>query len=901
MSPRGSLGAWSVAGVLALALRSTEPAGPAEPDMAAPRPVVVTASPAPARPEPPLVLDWGGCAYVLEGTPLRCVLGKDRTLQLWVSHPRASEVEVLVDGLPIGRKTYVRDEVIGLGLRVRAPVPARVLEVRVPGAPGAPALLGLRNLDDFEEDARAMLSKLDEAATSIEPLIDRGEHEAACARASGAIAIARREGLRSEALRVLTITTHQLQKHDAVDEALALLDEHRELCDGFPRARAEWHANRAPLLWRAGRLHEAAESYREAVRHAIRTDYTALANDTLSMYGELLVELGYFGAAQHWMHQVLPLARQELDDCELGSVLRTTAWAALGLEREGLPHDDATALYREALAIFGPRGTCPRPHKLPGIRLGLAEAELLRGRPEAALRQLDTHDPTRVKVSQIEEVWLAELELRVRLTRGEGDDALQRALQTLEAAAREAATPDARWRAATRRGDVRTAEGAPQAAIAAYSEAEDAADELAHLAVFGVSLATTAAERRASIEGLVAALVGEGRHDEAICAARRAQARAAQTVAREPGASAGYLRAKGEYEGLLEGAAFEPVKRRDRTLRQAAQQREALETELQALLQRSRSAAPPRCDELTSREPGELLVAILPVQGRWLVLAQDDEGTLAHAVEHLDTLVHSLPFEDRLPQAHRVRVLAQGQARELDVHRVSWSGAPLATRVPVVYGAEVLPHPRAEPASRHAVLLADPLQTLPGAKASIDDAAQVLADAGWPVERLPPALATPAAVREALASAWLFGFAGHADYPDDVDSGLWPPYAGGHAGRSAHLVLAESGRLEPHDVLLLPTTPALAILDACRAGPSVTRHGGISLVEALLARGTRAVLAAPHDLDDRSATVLAERVYAHLARNPDLPLAFSRAYAALWHEGPSAALTQAARFRVWVP
>ena len=84
-----------------------------------------------------------------------------------------------------------------------------------------------------------------------------------------------------------------------------------------------------------------------------------------------------------------------------------------------------------------------------------------------------------MKVSQIEAVWLPELELRARLARGEGRDALGPALRALEAAARVAATPDARWRAATRRGDVRAAEGAPQAAIAAYGEAEDAADELA--------------------------------------------------------------------------------------------------------------------------------------------------------------------------------------------------------------------------------------------------------------------------------------------------------------------------------------------------------------------------------------------------------------------------------------
>lgn len=906
MSPRRAPSRVSRGVALALALAGgcSESPAAAEPDGAAPIAVVVTPSPAPAQPEPPLELIWDGCAYVLEGSPYRCVLAEDRTLQLWVSHPRASEVEVLVDGVPIGREPYVRDELVGLGLRVRVPAGARELEVRVPGASGAPALLGLGDLAGFEKGARTVLDELEAAASGIVELMDAGKQQAAIMQAGKAIAIARREGLRSEALRVVAIATYHLQSHDAVDEALALLDQHRALFDGFPRARAEWHANRAPLLWRAGRLHEAAESYREAARHAMRTDSTALVIDTLPMYGELLVELGYFHAAQHWMHHVLPLARGRLDDCDLGSVLRTAAWAALGLEREGLPHDDATALYREALAIFGPGGTCNKPHKLPGIRLGLAQAELLRGRPEAALRHLETHDPTRARGSQLEAVRLTELELRARLARGDGPDALGPALRALEAAAREAATPDARWRAATRRGDVRAAEGAPQAAIAAYREAEDAADELARLAALGVSLATTAAERRASIEGLVAALVGEGHHDEAMCAARRAQARAAQTVVEpgvEPGASAGYLRAKGAYEGLLERAAFEPAKRRERTLQQAAQQREALEAELEALLQRSRSAAPPRCDQLTPREPGELLVAILPVQGRWLVLARDDDGTFAHAVEDLDALARSLPFEDRLTGARRVRVLAQGQARALDVHAMSWSGAPLATRVPVVYGAEVLSRQRAEPASRHAVLLADPLQTLPRAKASIDDAARVLADAGWSVERLPPALATPAAVREALASAWLFGFAGHADQPDDVDSGLWPPYAGGHAGRPAHLVLAEGNRLEPHDVLLLPTTPALAILDACRAGPSATRHGGISLVEALLARGTRAVLAAPHDLDDRSATVLAARLYAHLAGDPDLPRAFSQAYAALWREGPSPALTQAERFRVWVP
>ena len=148
------------------------------------------------------------------------------------------------------------------------------------------------------------------------------------------------------------------------------------------------------------------------------------------------------------------------------------------------------------------------------------------------------------------------------------------------------------------------------------------------------------------------------------------------------------------------------------------------------------------------------------------------------------------------------------------------------------------------------------------------------------------------------AGAWLKKYC-EGTPPPTVDQPKRWSYLSGVI--DAHLVLAEGNRLEPHDVLLLPTTPALAILDACRAGPSATRHGGISLVEALLARGTRAVLAAPHDLDDRSATVLAARLYAHLAGDPDLPRAFSQAYAALWREGPSPALTQAERFRVWVP
>jgi CHAT domain-containing protein len=171
----------------------------------------------------------------------------------------------------------------------------------------------------------------------------------------------------------------------------------------------------------------------------------------------------------------------------------------------------------------------------------------------------------------------------------------------------------------------------------------------------------------------------------------------------------------------------------------------------------------------------------------------------------------------------------------------------------VTYGADLPSH--ANPPESHAALvLSDPNGNLAAARDEGRDVASALARS-WNVVSLEGEDATSAAVRDALAHADLFHFAGHGR-------------AAGRAGWSSAMPLA-SGQLSLGDILALPRAPARVVLSACDGAHT----GGMSLAQAFLVAGSRAVVASTRPVRDDVARAITSALYESLVADPHADLA----------------------------
>lgn len=879
-----------------------------------------------------LRVEWGGCVRV-QGDGPTCVFDSGAPLRLWVEHPDAAGVRVAVDGSPVATERYAIDEQPGLGLRVALPDSARRLQLQIPSV-GEPWVLAVESVASRAEVDRAELEAIDDLTQQAwDAFEDPARWGDAKAKTDVAIDRARRAGQWSLAVDIALMATYPLW-HRARRPQIAqqVLDDIHATAQRYPRGMAAYASSSGHLHWAMGRLDDAARSYREATRHGLRMEDHERVVEPMSMYAEVLVELGYLGAAAHWSRHTARtldrfLARRSAEErarwaCDRGSVLRTNAWINLLLLQRGHPHQEPVVLYEQAEAIFEPRGECPHPAKLAGTRLGLAETHQYHGESARALEQLvELEGLTLDERMRADDLWL-----RAALARGHEPRALRAGLGRLVGSAARANTSEARWRVAVRRGDVHERLGEHEAAIAAYRAAEDELDGLVQLAAFGIGRAALGQAHQQGTDRLATLLLDLGRPDEALCALREAAARRAQVLAapRLPDERRGeiaqrvsaYLRAKQSHEQMLQTDGI-PTDEKQRARRQAQVVLRELQQRIDdALRMLGRARRRPSCLELNPRAAGELLLGLYPRGPHgddWLVVAQDADGTTAHRVLGVDatmgvdqrpTLAGLVlgPLAERVDRAVALRVLATGSARQLDVHTLPWKGELLLARMPVTYGTErPYREPTRWPTSPHAELVADPTGTLPEAEREIETIASRLAVEGWTVHRVPRKSADAEAVRDRLPTADLLHFSGHSGYPDADEHGLWPPYAGGTAGHASHLSLANFGRLTINDIVLCPDVPRVVVLEGCQAGALDTELGGMSLALAFVTAGSHAVIASPERLEDRWAAMLGPRLYDELVESEgfDAARALRRAQHALLTEPER--LRDIGRYRVFVP
>lgn len=823
---------------------------------------------------------YAGCTSVwLEREP-RCVFDSSEPLRLWIDALDPAEVTVLVDGEPWFGEDFHHDELEGFGLMVFLPPEARTLELEGPTID--PWRLGVVSTE------RATAAPADGIRTSRD--VDDQ-----------------------------LVAAYGQARAGHYDEALRTLERVRPDAQRYPKGRADHATYLGEVLWWQGRFHDAAVALREGVVFAIALDDAQLQYDAFPMYPAVLAELGYLEAAAEWSERVLALARDEPEifDCQaLAGLLSTLAWVDLSSSTiRGGSSRHARALLDEALTLVDMGGQCPTPSSVPAIVLSLALADLRDDDPAGALARLAEVRLVDATVDQ--QLRLLDMEVTALLERGETGSVVEQSLARLAKAVERVGTPEGRWRLALRRAELLVRQGRLDDGIAAYREAERYSHQLTELAAVGVGREAAASLHAESTEGLVATLVRQGWKHDAFCAAREAQARRTQAV-------------DGRHEDAVRRAELHEAATRyaaaRRTLDDALvlAKRSALEDEHQLVFEveraeqtlddlatrivRDRSTWRPDCDELTPRDPGELLLGLYAMSDGWFLFAEDERETNVHWLAggptrdlHDPSLGAELlaPFHAQLTDAQRVRVLAAGAAQSVDVHLLEWQGARLVEHKAVAYGAEL---PRRAPVGApdddpRALIVADPQRdlTMAGPEGLVMGIGLLLR--GWVVDAPTPAEADRERVREGLARASFFYYAGHAQH--DVGASQWgllPPYAGGTPAWPAQLTLRWPATFEIQDILLLEAAPRHVALLGCETGVPAPMGGGMSLALAFLVAGADEVIATPEKTPDEVALATGVRLLHGISEEGvSLTEGLRRAQADMLRAGQDVG-----RYRVWV-
>ncbi len=655
---------------------------------------------------------------------------------------------------------------------------------------------------------------------------------------------------------------------------------------------------RGVLAQRIGDLRSALEFLSAAASTAERTGLLAEQRLAQQVRGSVLAELGRSEDAaalyEHLQESPEP-DEQPAKSCFRVQQLNNQAWASLlTLEAGGVPRHAPEALLRQALDdLRGGAGLLCMDAQAEeaNLQLNLALASLHQGDTEAARRSLETYGrqaPEAAALPPLQRLWHQELQARLALEEGQPSRALE--LYDRLAAADPAAFPAARWRAQVGRGRALRVLGRPGDALVALEQAERLLDAESLGVPVHAGRDTFLSGREAAARLQVRLLLDAGRIDDALATARRNRARLllglrwADRLARLTPAEqarwdetlAAYQRQRAQLDA--EAADDWRLPADQLAVVRAARSRQG--QELAGLLDRALSVLGTAAPTLAPLRAGELVLLYHPVAGdppnaqrregsdaehgdRWVGFAATPDGVSIHWLADPGTLLSQprrlaealfTPVAAQIHAARRVRFLPYGQLRGVDLHALPFDAEILLAAVPVTYGLdlEAVSGGRAE--SARALLVADPLEDLPAARAEVAVIADLLraSEPGWELRRLEGAAAEAGTVRALLEEVALFHYAGHGRF----------------AGWSSALPLAGGGRLTVGDILALQRAPAQVVLSGCETGRAASSSAveSIGLAQAFLAAGSRRVLAAVRPVRDRAA---ADLVTAWYRRRPD--------------------------------
>ncbi|HEX8795105.1 MAG TPA: CHAT domain-containing protein [Polyangiaceae bacterium] len=847
-----------------------------------------------------LEVEVSGCSAVLRGGV--CELKPGKELRMWLPGVEDDAVHVLADGaeLPValtpwpdGRTARVT---IPAGSASTVEVHARIAagdavgHVRVVPAPSRPP-------PSAEISYRARLE------------LQGGRIPEAIADFRTSIAQHAAEGRMSEAADDAGALVWTLQERDRIAEARAALDEERTFAAEYPEGRVQVVDGEGLVAWVTGDLRTAVRRAREASEHAARLgdEYRRQAF-TLTL-GLRLQDLGRYAESTALFRRLL--AEKEVEKCMRGDLLTNIGWGdelAFDADPDSDAGEDPIEPIDQATAVF--RGACPDPNRLANDLENAALAHLQHGRLDAARAALAEakrveHDPPAVVA-----IFWHQLAGRIALAGSHAAAALREFAAAADMAAALGSSTDG-LAAAEGKAAALEALGRQRDALAALDDADARIDSIAASVPLGEGMAGfLAAVDRAAVRR-VSLLVQLGRTTEALQAARSWRARLLERVRTAlaieqlgPDARARWQDAVGRYRALRgemdADTAHDWELPADR-LAAARARRDASGAQARAIIDDALSAlprTPPPSDAPAPLAPGDLELLYLRAPSGWLGFARDAQSVSVARIAAIDprsdpaTLAATAlgPFDAAIAAAGRVRFLPYRRARSIDFHALPWRGSPLLDHVPVEYGLGIDEPAAGTDAGSLAVVVADPGGDLPAARAEADAVSEALTKSGrWHVTDLRGAAAGGDALRNALGSAALLHYAGHASY-------------GGPDGMDSALSLAGGQRLTPADILALPRTPPTVTLFGCDTGRESASGAfdALGLSTAFLVAGSRAVVATSRVIDDGLARQVAGEFYRRLldAPTPDASAALRSAVLSVRDRAPS---SDWAAFRVLVP
>ena len=858
---------------------------------------------------------FAGCAQVRAGGV--CELEGAGVLRVWVAARPDASVSVRVDGA--AREPSFSPRADGLLVSVDVPDGARSVRIAVSDSEGRRlasipiASVSRPWLDDARAQRRA--GKFDEAAATVAPKLasgdpveralaqgvvarlslSRGQVDAAIEGLRRAVDLDRAAGLPSSGVDDTSALVFTLSRQRRrYDEARAALDAARDLIAAAPEAGAHAPYYRGVIATETGDPREALRAFRQARAEGERLgidEAVAHADNAIALTLELV---GRWSEALERLRELRRAARGSPCDradvatnVALGVTLARAARCRGRAACQGAPAwDEALAAARESVQLTG--GPCASAEAKGAALTTLAQTALAAGDLPSARAALDeARTATPDADGTVRLAWL-ELTARLALANGDAKAALEAFDRERDlAAAALLATEE--WRAETGRGEALSALGRPDEARAAFVIAEDVLTQESLRVPLGEGRARFLADREASARGLVRVLLGQGRSNEALAAARRAIARSgsaaldlARVSALAPPERERWERAIGAY--TRDRAALDELSASDWTLAgdelaAARTKRDAKARAVRAALDEALAVLPRATSSLPDLAPGELLLALFPLDDDFVAFDADASGVRATRLPGAsDNSALAAAWVEsaasRIAVAKSIRVALHDRLADVDVHAAPFRGAPLLAHAPVVYALEGARAP-APPGRPRALLVIDPTHDLPGAR---EEGASVAATLGpaFDVTTLNGDAARTAALRAQLPTVSLFHYAGHAVFA-------------GRDGWESAMPLAAGQSLTVGDVLSLGAAPRLVVLSSCEAARRADADAaGLSLAQAFVLGGSNDVVAPTRPVADALAAELVSELHRAIAAGAAPPAALQTAALALRTRHPTA-------------
>lgn len=699
----------------------------------------------------------------------------------------------------------------------------------------------------------------------------RNEHNIAQGVFRAAIDSAKTHGqhytvIKSAAALAFSLRQHQRNTLAAEEALIAVAD--------LAGAHA---ASRYLLLYHLGMTALTAEDARKQLQ--LFDAAATTARKTMQASRELRADL-WLALTQQWLgrrteagarmaawEQRLP---ESLAVCDRGGFWSNRGWnALLALEAQENADNPIPAL-EKSLKIFDAH--CTLSERI-NARINLGLAYWHRNDLDQAQGYLDeAQSLTETPAIQLA-YWALDLEARILTSRGNFDGALER-FAMLAQRAEDAQQPATAWRARVRQAWALRRAGRHEEAIETHRAAELALDNQVLRVPLQAGRESLLAARRFAMREHLGLLHQSGRFDEALALMRRERGRvieqlhvAARIGELDSADRAQWERYRERYETLRAASAREQSASWQLSATQLAlleKRQTQRQRELQQLLDDGVAGLSHAHDAVIrhAASPHAPMIGIWRTHDGWSVVLDQGSGVRGYTPDCTDSEIGNAPKSTAACLLRAVAAdlgAADNAALLVDENliAVDWHSLPIADqlwvdRLALRYVSGLPATTRATPAPGVALVVGDPSGNLRAARTEASDVrARLDAHGAWQHEALLGESADHAAVRNRLAGAALFHYAGHAAFGD-------------HSGWDSALLLAHGTRMGIGDILTLPATPQLVVLSGCetahRAGVTTPTMG---LAHAFLARGSSAVIATTRSVDDRSASAVISAFYDH--------------------------------------